>query len=63
MPNELDHLWKIDIKKASAVPPLIVRERLKAVIDKVYSLKEFKEAHAHVDTGHKKGNVILTLEH
>ena len=35
MPNELDHLWKIDIKKASAVPPLIVRERLKAVIDKI----------------------------
>ena len=35
MPNELDHLWKIDVKKASAQPPLIVRERLKKIIDRI----------------------------
>jgi hypothetical protein len=35
MPNELDHLWKIDVKKSSAQPPLIVRERLKAIIARI----------------------------
>ncbi|MEE2730105.1 MAG: ATP-binding protein [Pseudomonadota bacterium] len=35
MPNELDHLWKIDVKKASAQPPLVVRERLKKIIERI----------------------------
>lgn len=35
MPTALDHLWKIDVKKASAAPPLVVRQRLKAVIDNI----------------------------
>ena len=35
MPNDLDHLWKIDVKKASAQPPLVVRERLKKIIEKI----------------------------
>lgn len=35
MPNGLDHLWKIDVKKASAQPPLVVRERLKRIIDEI----------------------------
>ena len=35
MPNGLDHLWKIDVKKASAQPPLIVREALKRIIDEI----------------------------
>jgi hypothetical protein len=35
MPNELDDLWKIDVKKASASPPLVVRQRLRSVIDKI----------------------------
>jgi Histidine kinase-, DNA gyrase B-, and HSP90-like ATPase len=35
MPIELDHLWKIDVKKASAWPPLIVRQRLKTIIDSI----------------------------
>lgn len=35
MPTKLDHLWKIDVKKASASPPLVFRERLKGIIDKI----------------------------
>lgn len=31
IPNTLDHLWSLDIKKSSAVPPAVVRERLRTL--------------------------------
>ena len=31
VPNSLDHLWSLDIKKAQAVPPPVIRDRLRAV--------------------------------
>lgn len=35
MPNGLDHFWKIDVRKASAQPPFVVRERLRRIIDAI----------------------------
>lgn len=35
IPNSLDDLWTLDIKKSSAVPPAEVRMNLKAVIEKM----------------------------
>lgn len=35
MPNGLDTLWKIDVRKASAQPPYVVRQRLKGLIDRI----------------------------
>jgi hypothetical protein len=35
IPNSLDHLWKIDVKKSYAFPPEAIRNELKSIVDKI----------------------------
>jgi NADPH:quinone reductase-like Zn-dependent oxidoreductase len=45
----------------AALREMLSEDRLQIVIDRSYPMAEIVEAHRHVDSGHKTGNVVITV--
>lgn len=48
-------------KDLNFITELVQSGKIKSVKDKIFSLEEIAEAHRYVDTGHKKGNVVVRV--
>jgi NADPH:quinone reductase-like Zn-dependent oxidoreductase len=54
-------LWDARADELLLIKQLAEAGVLKPVIDRTYRLDQMAEAHAYVDEGHKKGNVVITV--
>ena len=50
-------------KDLKFIAELLEASKIKPVIDRVYPIEQIAEAHTFVDTGRKKGNVVISLNH
>jgi NADPH:quinone reductase-like Zn-dependent oxidoreductase len=50
-----------NVEQIDFLKKLVEEGNIKPIIDKIYPFDKIVEAHSYVDMGHKKGNVVITI--